>query len=49
MSVLLISQAMKGINPEPVREQQTRVDGSRVARTLVDITPEPAPERLLLV
>ena len=36
---------MTGTKPEPVREQQARVDESRVARTLEDIAPEPAPER----
>jgi hypothetical protein len=37
---------MMGTKPEPVREQQARVDGSRADRTLEDIAPKPAPERL---
>jgi hypothetical protein len=35
-----------GTKPEPVREQQARVDGSRADRTLEDIAPEPVPEWL---
>ena len=45
-SLLFSPEAMTGTTPEPVHEQQARVDGSRVAWTLKDIAPEPAPERL---
>jgi hypothetical protein len=38
---------MTGTTPDQVREQQARVDGSRVALTLEDIAPELAPERLM--
>jgi hypothetical protein len=37
---------MTGTKPEPVREQQAWVDGSRADRTLEDIAPKPAPEML---
>jgi hypothetical protein len=44
-SVLFPSEAATGTKTEPVRDQQARVDGSRVAGTLEHIAPEPAPER----